>query len=186
MSNWADDADVLDQNKGVNTQLQITQTLQSKPQKSHTPVGFGSSYRSSPLDVFNSGNSDFPFQDRGSWYNTSDDYLITQKQTIKPLEWKRKKYHVYKRSLCLKMQQHAELKQLLLNYVGQPIVELSNHPYWGGVGVGKNMAGKALMSVIDQINVDMNSTKIQKKSEKKTKKISGNQNIFDLLESTDA
>ena len=69
-------------------------------------------------------------------------------------DWESVKVSVMKNALYAKFSQHAELKELLLSTNDAKIVEhTENDDFWGdgGDGKGKNMLGKMLMQVREEL-----------------------------------
>lgn len=69
-------------------------------------------------------------------------------------DWESAKVSVMRTALLAKFAQHEELRELLLSTGGAKIVEhTENDDYWGdgGDGSGKNMLGRILMEVREQL-----------------------------------
>lgn len=122
----------------------------------------------------------FPIEIGGKTWQTSEHYFQAQKFTnaahIKkirsaksPMEaarlgrsrkvpirkdWEKSKDSVMHLAVTKKFSQHPELKELLISTANRKLVEhTANDDYWGdaGDGSGKNMLGRILMTVRDQL-----------------------------------
>lgn len=151
-----------------------------KDEKKRREIGFGSPHESSPLDVFVFDNNTFPFEERKHVYVSSDDYLQQNKHKKKKdfLNWDAMKRDMYKRSILLKCEQHAHLKELILSYYGWTIQEQSGHPFWGETN---NEAGKVLEEVSRHVKKEIKSQKTNSQKINSEKRLKMKGNIFDVL-----
>jgi ribA/ribD-fused uncharacterized protein len=79
-----------------------------------------------------------------------------RKKPIRP-DWEAVKDDIMREAVRAKFRQHAELREMLLATGDARIVEhTENDPYWGdaGDGSGKNMLGRILMEVRDELRRD--------------------------------
>lgn len=154
MSCWADDADAIDtcESTAVSEDDQTLFTTKVIQKENSKEIHFGSSFESSPLDVFVSNVISHPFKVGNQRFASSDDYMDTQKLLFDTRAWKHQKFYAYKYSIACKCEQYPDLRKLLLRYKDAIIIEISGHPFWSGIKGGKNKAGKALMKVAKDID----------------------------------
>ena len=122
------------------------------------------------------------FELDGDWWKTSEHYFQAQKFKGKPehynairdakrpndaarmgrsrkrplrKDWESVKDDVMRRAVLQKFTVHDDIRELLLSTDGQDLVENATHDYYWGCGEdgsGKNMLGKILMEVREQLS----------------------------------
>jgi N-glycosidase YbiA len=84
-----------------------------------------------------------------------------RKQRLRP-DWEAVKDGIMRRAVMAKFTQHEELRALLLSTGEAKIVEhTENDDYWGdgGDGSGKNMLGRILMQVRQELRIESDAKK---------------------------
>jgi hypothetical protein len=85
--------------------------------------------------------------------SNNDSRLLGQKVTMRP-DWDEVKYSVMKECVMAKFLQHKDLRSQLIDTGYEELIEDSPTDYFWGCGkdgTGKNMLGKVLMEVRDEL-----------------------------------
>ena len=134
--------------------------------KTRDPYGFMSNYYKSRFFVFGKwwNFSEAPYQAAKTTVaseidaihkaaKANDARLLGQQVTMRP-DWDEAKYQVMKEVCVAKFLQHADLRKQLMDTGDQELIEDSPVDYYWGCGkdgTGKNMLGKILMEIREEL-----------------------------------